>query len=67
MRGAEAMIAQEAARIGHTVITSLHANSARMAYKRILSMCQMSDTKISTQILVSMIVEAFPIMVFKEQ
>ncbi len=67
MRGAEAMIAQEAARTGHTVITSLHANSARMAYKRILSMCQMSDTKISTQILLSMIVEAFPIMVFKKQ
>lgn len=67
MRGAEAMIAQEAARTGHTVITSLHANSARMAYKRILSMCQMSDTKISTQILLGMIVEAFPIMVFKKQ
>lgn len=67
MRGAEAMIAQEAARTGHTVITSLHANSARMAYKRILSMCQMSDTRISTQILLTMIVEAFPIMVFKKQ
>jgi pilus assembly protein CpaF len=38
-----------------------------MAYKRILSMCQMSDTKISTQILLGMIVEAFPIMVFKKQ
>jgi pilus assembly protein CpaF len=67
MRGEEAMIAQEAARTGHTVITSLHANSARMAYKRILSMCQMSETKISSHILMSMIIEAFPIMVFKKQ
>ena len=67
MRGAEAMIAQEAARTGHTVITSLHANSARMAYKRILSMCQMSDTKILTHVLMGMIVEGFPIMVFKKQ
>ena len=61
------MIAQEAARTGHTVITSLHANSARMAYKRILSMCQMSDTKILTHVLMGMIVEGFPIMIFKKQ
>jgi len=67
MRGTEAMIAQEAARTGHTVITSLHANSARMAYKRVLSMCQMSDTKITTHVLMEMIVEGFPLMVFKKQ
>ena len=67
MRGAEAMVAQEAARTGHTVITSLHANSARKAYNRILSMCQMSSTSINTHILMSFVVEAFPIMVFKRQ
>ena len=67
MRGAEAMVAQEAARTGHTVVTSLHANSARKAYNRILSMCQMSGTSINTNILMSFIVEAFPIMVFKRQ
>ena len=67
MRGAEAMVAQEAARTGHTVITSLHANSARKAYNRILSMCQMSGTAIITHILMSFVVEAFPIMVFKRQ
>ena len=67
MRGAEAMVAQEAARTGHTVVTSLHANSARKAYNRILSMCQMSGTNISTSILMSFVTEAFPIMVFKRQ
>ena len=67
MRGAEAMVAQEAARTGHTVITSLHANSARKAYNRILSMCQMSGTSINTHILMRFVVEAFPIMVFKRQ
>ena len=45
MRGAEAMTAQEAARTGHVVVTSLHANSASKAYGRILSMCQMSGTQ----------------------
>ena len=67
MRGAEAMTAQEAARTGHVVVTSLHANSARKAYGRILSMCQMSGTNISTGILMSFVAEAFPIMVFKKQ
>jgi len=67
MRGGEAMVAQEAARTGHTVVTSLHANSARKAYNRILSMCQMSGTTISTNILMSFVVEAFPVMVFKRQ
>lgn len=67
MRGGEAMVAQEAARTGHTVVTSLHANSAKKAYNRILSMCQMSGTNISTNILMSFVVEAFPVMVFKRQ
>ncbi len=67
MRGAEAMTAQEAARTGHVVVTSLHANSARKAYGRILSMCQMSGTNISTNILMGFVAEAFPIMVFKRQ
>ncbi len=67
MRGAEAMVAQEAARTGHAVVTSLHANSARKAYSRILSMCQMSSTNISTAVLLSFVVEAFPVMVFKRQ
>jgi pilus assembly protein CpaF len=67
MRGAEAMVAQEAARTGHAVVTSLHANSARKAYNRILSMCQMSGTNINTNILLGFVVEAFPLMVFKRQ
>ena len=67
MRGAEAMTAQEAARTGHVVVTSLHANSARKAYGRILSMCQMSGTHISTDILMGFVAEAFPVMVFTKQ
>jgi len=67
MRGEEAMVAQEAARTGHTVVTSLHANSAKKAYNHILSMCQMSGTNISTSILMSFVAEAFPVMVFKRQ
>ncbi len=67
MRGKEAMVAQEAARTGHTVVTSLHANSAEKAYGRILTMCQMAETPIPSHILLGLIVEAFPIMVFCKQ
>lgn len=64
MRGAEAMGSQEAARTGHTVASTLHANSASQTYARILTMCQMSDTNMLPQLLMSLIVEAFPIAVF---
>lgn len=67
MRGKEALTAQEAARTGHTVVTSLHASSARKAYGRILSMCQMSNTRIASDILLGFIVEAYPVMVHKKQ
>lgn len=67
MRGAEAMTAQEAARTGQTVVTSLHARSARGAYRRILTMCQMQDTRISDHLLLEMIAEAFPIVIHKKK
>lgn len=67
MRGAEALVAQEAARTGHAVVTSLHANSARKAYGRVLSMCQMSSKAPATAVLMGFVIEAFPIMVFKRQ
>lgn len=67
MRGAEAMAAQEASRTGHTVITTFHAENAQQAYDRILSMCQMSDTRIPSDFLLRFIVNAFPIMVFKSK
>lgn len=67
MRGGEAMIAQEAARTGHPVLTSLHANSAPKAYPRIHSMCQMSGTLLPAHILMDRIVEAFPVMAFMKR
>ena len=38
MRGKEALTVQEAGRTGHTIVSTLHANSARTAYDRILTM-----------------------------
>jgi len=67
MRGEEAMTAQEAGRTGHTVLASLHASTALAAYTRMLTMCMMSGTKLSEQLMLKLIIEAFPIIAFKVQ
>lgn len=67
MRGAEAMTAQEAGRTGHTICTTVHADDARAAYTRILTLCMNSDTKLSEDRMLSLIVDAFPVMLFKSQ
>lgn len=67
MRGKEALTVQEAGRTGHTIVGTLHANSARTAYDRILTMCLEAGTSLSEERLLKNIVEAFPIMLFKVQ
>ncbi|MCL2497166.1 MAG: Flp pilus assembly complex ATPase component TadA [Symbiobacteriaceae bacterium] len=67
MRGKEAWTAQEAGRTGHTIVSTLHANSAREAYDRILTMCLLADTTLTEERLLRNIVSAFPLMVFKRQ
>ena len=67
MRGEEAMTAQEAGRTGHTVLATLHASTALAAYTRMLTMCMMSGTKLSERLMLRLIIEAFPIIVFKVQ
>ncbi len=67
MRGKEALTVQEAGRTGHTVISTLHANSARTAYERILTMCLEAGTSLSEERLLKNIVEAFPLMLYKMQ
>jgi pilus assembly protein CpaF len=66
MRGKEAVDAVEAGRTGHTIVSTLHANSAREAYPRIMTMYQKGDNTLSENTILSMIVEAFPILVYKE-
>lgn len=66
MKNAEADAAQEAARTGHAVITTIHANSASAIPLRMMTLCKMgrvgghvNDEKL----LMQMIVEAFPVLV----
>lgn len=67
MRGKEAQPVVEAGRTGHTILSSLHANSAQDAYDRILSMYLMAGTPLSEERILKMIVSAFPIILYKAQ
>lgn len=67
MRGREALTAVEAGRTGHTIISTLHANSAIDAYNRILSMCVSSGVGLSESKLMEFILEAMPLILFKRQ
>ena len=66
MRGEEASDAKTCAESGQTIITTFHARSARQAYSRLLSMCQMNqkESLIPSSIMESL-VDLFPIMVHK--
>lgn len=67
MRGTEALTAVEAGRTGHTIISTLHANSAIDAYNRILSMCVSTGVRLSESKLLEFILEAMPLILFKRQ
>ena len=66
MRSAEAYAAQEAARTGHTVLTTIHSNSCEATYRRMVTLCKRKyDMADST--LMDLVTEAFPIVVFTKQ
>ncbi|WP_129721374.1 ATPase, T2SS/T4P/T4SS family [Xylanivirga thermophila] len=66
MKSAEAFAAQEAARTGHGVLTTIHANSCEATYGRMVTLCkQKYDMKDET--LYNLVTEAFPIIIFTRQ
>jgi pilus assembly protein CpaF len=66
MRSAEAYTAQEAARTGHTVLTTIHSNSCESTYRRMCTLCK-RKYDITDDTLMSLVTEAFPIVVFTKQ
>lgn len=66
MRGSEANAAQEAARVGVAVLTTIHSNSSDGTYRRMVSLCKRSvDTPDDT--LMQYVTEAYPIVVYCRQ
>ncbi len=66
MRGAEANAAQEAARTGVAVLTTIHSNSCEATYRRMVSLCKRA-IDMSDQTLMDYVTEAYPIVVFCKQ
>ena len=66
MRGAEANPAQEAARVGVAVLTTIHSNSCEATYRRMVSLCKRA-VDMSDETLLSYVTEAYPIVVFCKQ
>lgn len=66
MRSREAFAAQEAARTGHTVITTIHSKTAAGAYMRMTTLAKRAY-EFSDDTLMKMMVEAFPIIIFQRQ
>ena len=62
MRGAEANAAQEAARVGVAVLTTIHSNSCEATYRRMVSLCKRA-VDMSDETLLSYVTEAYPIVV----
>ena len=67
VRDAAAWEAANAGQTGHTILTSFHANSARDAYRRLVSMCHLAKTGLSDELLLEMCVSAWPIMIYKKR
>lgn len=67
VRGAEAFEAANAGITGHTVLTSIHAPDAVIAYHRLLMMCTMANSELKEETLLKHCIEAWPIMVQKKQ
>ncbi|GIQ68339.1 CpaF family protein [Xylanibacillus composti] len=63
MKSAEAFAAQEAARTGHTVITTTHANSCLATYYRMVTLCT-QKYEMNDRTLFNLVTEAFPIVLF---
>ncbi len=66
MRGPEANAAQEAARTGIAVLTTIHANSCEATYRRMVSLCKRA-VDMSDETLFQYVTEAYPIVVFCKQ
>ncbi|MBR2895342.1 MAG: CpaF family protein [Oscillospiraceae bacterium] len=60
--------AMSAGRTGHTILTSLHADSARDSYRRLVSLCHMAkNVNQSDSSLLTDCISAWPIIIFAKQ
>ena len=67
MRSAkEALSVAESSRTGHTVVTTIHSNSSESTYRRMMTLAK-RRYNMADDILMQIMVEAYPIVVFTKQ
>ena len=66
MRSAEAYAAQEAARTGHAVLSTVHSNSCEATWRRMVTLCKRKH-EMADDTLMDLVTEAFPVVVFAKQ
>ncbi len=67
VRDGAAYEAANAGQTGHTILTAFHADNAYDAYGRLVSMCHFANTGLSDERLLELVVNAWPVMVYKKQ
>ncbi len=67
VRNGAAFAAAQAGATGHTIVTSFHANSARAAYDRLTELCVNANSGQTSEELLRLCVEAWPICIYLEQ
>ena len=63
---AESLSAAESSRTGHTVCTTIHSNSCNSTYRRMMTLAK-RKYNMDDSILMQIMVEAYPIIVFTKQ
>ena len=67
MRSAkEALSVAESSRTGHTVVTTIHSNSSEATYRRMMTLAK-RKYNMADDILMQIMVEAYPVVVFTKQ
>ena len=67
MKGGESMQAINAANTGHSVITTIHANSCEDTYYRMVTLCKQEQPGMDDATLQSLATKAFPIVAFAKR
>ena len=63
---AESLSAAESSRTGHTVCTTIHSNSCNSTYRRMMTLAKRKYS-MDDSVLMEIMVEAYPIVVFTKQ
>ena len=66
MRSTEAYEVSEVARTGHTVVSTIHSDSAKATYKKMMTLAY-KKYQLDSAFMMNLMIEAFPVVFFQKQ